>query len=123
VKRLLAVAVLLAALAPRPAGSSLDVLLFDAVSASSGTATPVRTAGYAYLRVQVCGGTGGDAFSGTVSIKQGARTATIVETLSLTLSGVEGCVAANYRTLNPSLVTGASYTRSGGKLTLYLEGQ
>lgn len=108
-------------LVPRRAGSGVEVKMLDAVSAASGSATTQRTAGYAWIRVQACGGTGGDAFSGTVSITQGSAKTAVVEVLALTLSGVDGCAAANYRTLNPAAWTGASYTRSAGKLTLYLE--
>lgn len=99
------------------------VTIFSNVSAASGSYTDAqgnaaeRTAGYAYVRVQVCG----TGFSGTVTAKQGANATTLSDVKTLTLSGVTGCTAANYVKLNPAAWTGFAYTRSGGSVTVYLE--
>lgn len=99
------------------------VRIFNAVSAASGSYTDAlgnaaeRTAGYQFVRVQVCG----TGFSGTVTAKQGANATTLSDVKVLTLSGVTGCTAANYVKLNAAAWTGFAYTRSAGSVTVYLE--
>ena len=99
------------------------VTVFNAVSAASGSYTDPqgnaaeRTAGYAYVRMQVCG----TGFSGTVTAKQGALSTTTAAVKVLTLSGVTGCTAANYVKLNPAVWTDVDYTRTAGSVTVYLE--
>jgi hypothetical protein len=116
---LLAASVLLsvAALAAR------TVTIFNAQSAASGSYTDAqgnaaeRTAGYSYVRMQVCG----TGFTGTVTAKQGANSTTLSDVKVLTLTGVTGCTAANYVKLNPAVWTGFAYTRTAGSVTVYLE--
>lgn len=99
------------------------VTIFNNVSAASGSYTDAqgnaaeRTAGAAYVRMQVCG----TGFSGTVTAKQGALSTTLSDVKVLTLTGVTGCAPANYVKLNSALWTGFAYTRTAGSVTVYLE--
>lgn len=99
------------------------VTIFNAVSAASGSYVDSmgnaaeRTAGYSYIRMQVCG----TGFTGTVTAKQGTNATTTSDVKVLTLTGVTGCTAANYIKLSPALWTGFAYTRTAGSVTVYLE--
>lgn len=118
-RTLLTAALILAAvLLPLTAlAQARTVTVFSAVSAASGSSAAERTAGATHMRMQVCG----TGFSGTVTAKQGALATTLTDVKVLTLSGVTGCTAANYVTLNPALWTGFAYTRTAGSVTVYLE--
>lgn len=114
-KTALALAAVLISLTALAAARTVTV--FSDVSAASGASAAERTAGYAHVRVQVCG----TGFTGTVTAKQGANSTTLSDVKVLTLTGVTGCTAANYVKLNPAVWTGFAYTRTAGAVTVYLE--
>lgn len=119
-RRLLSIALACVAglLLALPMAAGREVVLLNAVSAASGSATTVRTAGYTIVRVQVCGASSAD---GTVTIKQGSTEASIVTVETVTLVNASACAAAGYIDLKPAAFTGASYTRSDGTISAYLE--
>lgn len=101
-----------------PMTAGREVTLLSAVSAASGSATTVRTAGYTIVRVQVCGASSAD---GAVAIKQGATAASIVTVKTVTLTNESACSVDGYIALKAAAFTGASYTRSNGTISAYLE--
>lgn len=111
-KRLLMVLVALLVAGSLSAGVTT---ILSSVSAESGTSGVIDTSGARTLNVQFCG----TGFSGTISVKQGAATTSLVETKALTLTTNSDCT--NYYALVPSAFTEVAYTRTAGSLTAYLE--
>lgn len=111
-KRLLAILTALLVAGSLSAGVTT---ILSGVSAASGTSGVIDTSGARTLNVQACG----TGFSGTLSIKQGAKTTTVVETKAVTLTLNSDCTT--YYALVPSAYTEVAYTRSAGSLTVYLE--
>lgn len=111
-KRLLTVFVALLVAGSLSAG--VTTILSD-VSAASGTSGVIDTSGARVINVQACG----TGFSGTITIKQGAKTTTLVATKTATLTLNSDCTT--YWALLPSTYTEVTYTRSAGSLTVYLE--
>lgn len=111
-KRLLMV--LLALLVAGSLSAGVTTIL-NGVSAASGTSGVIDTSGARTLNVQACG----TGFTGTLSIKQGAKTTTLVETKAISLTTNSDCTT--YYALIPSAYVEVAYTRSAGSLTVYLE--
>jgi hypothetical protein len=111
-KRLLTILVALLVAGSLSAGVTT---ILTGVSAASGTSGVVDTSGARVLNVQLCG----TGFSGTVSIKQGAKATTLVQTKAVTMTLNSDCT--EYYALVPSAFVEVSYTRTAGSLTAYLE--
>lgn len=111
-------AMLLALLIGLPAAAADTV--FDGVFASSGSSQEYPADG-GYIAVQVCGGTGGDAFTGTVTVSQGVVSGKLVATQTATITALSGC-SVTYLWVGFYELPWAqiSYTRSAGKLYTYL---
>ena len=108
-------AVLLAAfLWTLPVAAEVKVAL-SGVSAASGSSSVYDTGGARTLNVQVCG----TGFSGEILVKQGANSAGLVTTKTITLTTNSDCT--EYYSLVPSTVTQITYTRTAGSVSVYLE--
>lgn len=114
------IGVVVAMASPRMASGKVTRVV--TASSTSGDTGALDTGG-APFRIQFCGGAGGDAFSGSFVVKQGAQTTTLVQTYSSgAIAGLDGCSVTYYvtgfgRSAFASIVT----TRSAGKYTIYLE--
>ena len=69
------------------------------------------------VSVQLCGGTGGDVFSGSISVKQGNETGKLVEVWnSGTITSQSDCAVATYAQIpGPAALTQVVITRTSGK--------
>lgn len=122
-KLLVILAMVTALMAGRVDGVVATVL--DGVSATSGSSGVQKTDG-GTITVQICGGTGGDVFTGTVTVKQGTAASRMVTIVTVSPSSLDGC-SATYYLRGPTGAdfavapyTEITYTRSGGKLYVYL---
>jgi hypothetical protein len=117
--------VLIAALAalvltlPLLAGPGI-VTIATASSAASVDSGEIITSG-GLVTVQVCGGTGGDAFTGSFVVKQGSASGYLTQTYSSgTITSMSGCGAEGYIQLpTESQYTQVVITRSSGKQTSF----
>lgn len=90
------------------------VKALDAASEASGVSKIYDTGGGRAINVQVCG----TGFSGTVLVKQGEGTSSLVTTYTWTLTSNSDCT--NYRKFEPSTYTQITYTRSAGSVSAYI---
>ena len=95
--------------------------VFDASSTASGDSgeLPYSTTGFS---VQFCGGTGGDAFSGSFVVKQGMETGGLVQSYSSgAIAGLSGCSATYYIAgFRQSSYLQILVTKSAGKYTVWV---
>lgn len=111
--------VLLAVASPATAGVTPIATNASAASTDSGE---IPTGG-GHVSVQVCGGTGGDAFSGSFVVKQGAAPGKLVQVYaSGAIAGLDGCSATYYIGLGSNVApyTQVVITRSAGKYSAWL---
>jgi hypothetical protein len=104
-----AIVLLVAALALAGPAAAAD-LVWDTQVAASGTGSEIPVVGHVVLNFMVCG----TGFSGTVTVRQGPATASMLVTKTLTLALYTGC--AEYYTLYPSSLIRVDFTRSAGTL-------
>jgi len=74
------------------------------------------------VSIQLCGGTGGDVFSGSISVKQGNKTGKLVETWSSgAIASQSGCAVATFaHGFGASALVQVVVTRTGGKYGAWL---
>lgn len=97
------------------------VTIATASSAASVDSGEIVTSG-GLSTVQVCGGTGGDVFSGSFVVKQGSASGYLTQTYSSgTITSMSGCGAEGYIQLpTESQYTQVVITRTSGKQTSML---
>lgn len=94
----------------------------EASSAATTDSGEIPTGG-GNVSVQLCGGTGGDAFSGSFVVKQGSATGKLVQIYSSgTITGLDGCSATYYIGLGDNVApfTQVLITRTAGKYSAWL---
>ena len=104
------------ALAGLPASAEVIEIAPAGTSAASTDTGEIQSEGD-IISVQLCGGTGGDVFSGSISVKQGNKTGKLVEVWnSGTITSQSGCAAATFAQIpGPAAITQVVITRTGGK--------
>ena len=103
------------ALAGLPASAEVIEIAPAGTSAASTDTGEIPSDGDV-LSVQLCGGTSGNVFSGSVSVKQGNKTGKLVEVWnSGSITSQSGCAVATFASIpGPAALTQIIITRSGG---------
>lgn len=110
---------LVALLLPGPAAGETIELAAAGTSASLDTGE-INTDGLA-LSVQLCGGSAGNAVSGTFTVSQGNRTGKLASLWTATLTTQDGCSAASFVSIpGPALWTKITFTRTAGTYGAWL---
>lgn len=110
---------LVALLLPGPAAGETIELAAAGTSASLDTGE-LATDGLA-LSVQLCGGSGGNAVSGTLTVYQGNKTGKLAAVWTVTLTTQDGCSAASFAGIpGPAPISQIVFTRTAGTYGAWL---
>lgn len=105
---------------PLHAGPGIVTIATASASASVDSGEVITSGGL--VTVQLCGGTGGDVFSGSFVVKQGSATGYLTQTYSSgTITSMSACGAEGYVQLpTEAQYTQVVITRTGGKQSSWL---
>lgn len=116
------IAVMLMALAVPLHGAGPGIVTIATASASASVDSGEVITSGGLVTVQLCGGTGGDVFSGSFIVKQGSASGYLAQTYSSgTITSMSACGAEGYVQLpTESQYTQVVITRTGGKQSSFI---